>query len=261
MSDLLGRARRGEALTDLGIVDLHGHLGAFRFAIPDPSAAGLVATMDRIGVRTIVCSHTACLAGHVRPGNDEVAAAGRAFPGRIAGYVTLWPADGEQVAAEARRCLDAGFVGIKLHNINGFAYTDPAYAPALAMANARRMPVLLHTWGGEAELAEARDLSAAYPDASIIVAHAGAARPQAYFEIARECPNVYLDPCFSAAPAGMIERLAAEAGADKVVFGSDGLFLSLPQQIGRVLGANIPDAEKTRILAANAAAILGRIRP
>ena len=37
MSTLLDRARRGETIADLDIVDIHGHLGRYQYAVADDS--------------------------------------------------------------------------------------------------------------------------------------------------------------------------------------------------------------------------------
>jgi predicted TIM-barrel fold metal-dependent hydrolase len=257
---LLERGRRGEPLTDEDIVDLHGHLGPYSFAIPDATPAALVSVMDRTGVRAIVCSHIHCITGHVESGNATVLDAMRAFPGRILGYVALWPSSAAEVAEQARRYLDAGFTGLKIHNANGFAYTDPAYAPALALANERHMPVLLHTWAQAAEFAEVRELAPRYPECSFLLAHTANGMGTAdYTRIARELPNVYLDLCASRTPLGLVDRLVQEAGADKVVWTSDALFINLAHQLGKVLGARLGDADKRTILSTNARRILGRV--
>jgi len=257
---LLERARSGQPLADLNIIDMHGHLGRYYFAIPDISPDGLVAAMDCIGISKILCSHFSSISGECAMGNSDVLAAIRAWPGRIEGYITVWPSSAEDVAAETDRCLTAGFIGLKLHNNNEFPYTDPAYAPALARANERCMPVLLHTWGKEQEFQELRQLSQAYPDISILAAHAGSAREDDYARIARDCENVYLDTPASWAPRGLIDRLVEKAGAHRVVFGSDAVFLSMTQQIGRVLGACVSDEDKLAVLSKNAARILGRVQ-
>jgi hypothetical protein len=260
MSSLLDRARRGETLTGLDIIDMHGHLGRYQFAVADDSPASLVATMDRIGVRTIVCSHLNCLRGNTQRGNDEVLAAMRAYPGRIEGYVSIWPSGAEQVEAEVRRRLGEGFVGIKIHNINQFSYTDDAYAPAMAIANERRLPVLLHTWGRDEEFDQVRELAGSWPEAHFLLAHAGAEKLERYVEAAGEFENVQLDTSFSLAPRGVVERLVAEAGAENVVWGSDATFLSMTQQIGRVVGAKISEEDKRKLLSLNARKLLDGIR-
>ena len=152
-----------------------------------------------------------------------------------------------------------GFVGIKLHNASGFSYTDAGYAEALAAANERHALVLLHTWGRPEELDEVRQLSDACPDVSIILAHAGSQREDLYVKVARECENVHLDLCLSLSRRGLVERLVAGAGVEKVLWGSDALFLSMTQQVGKVLGARLSEDEKVQVLAGNAHRLLDRI--
>jgi len=253
----LGRA--GESLAELGVICMHGHFGRYSHTIADVTAAGLVRMMDRVGVKAMMLSHMQCMAWSVRQGNDELLAAMQAYPGRLLGYVVLSPVLGD-VTAEMARCVGLGFSGLKLHNGNGFSYTDPAYAGALAIANERQMPVLFHTWGEASVFAMTRTLAAAYPKANFIMAHAGTGGAEAeYGRIAREVANVYLDTCYSVGPRGLVERLVTGAGADKVLFGSDCYFYGFTQQIGKVLGANLPEPVKRQVLAGNAARLLAQV--
>ena len=257
---LLDRARNGEKLTDIDILDLHGHFGRYMHGVPDLTADGLVRVMDRLGVRAIVVSHMQCTSMHVRRGNDEVLQAMQNFPGRILGYVTLFPSSEEAATAEMKRCVENGFTGLKLHTSNGFPYTDPGYAGALTIANERCMPVLLHTWGSEKDEDALRELAPRHPDAAFLMAHSGAGDGgNRCISLAREFDNVYLDLAYSTGPRGMVEKLVAEAGAEKVLYGSDCYFFSMTQQIGKVIGARISDADKRKILHENAQRLLNRI--
>ena len=119
--------------------------------------------------------------------------------------------------------------------------------------------MLFHTWGGEQEFAEIDEIASAYPETIVLLAHSGSRRVDAYIDMARRHENVYLDTALSRPERGLIEHLTATAGADKIVFGSDAVFLSLPHQFGKVAGARISDADKERILSRNAEAILAQI--
>jgi predicted TIM-barrel fold metal-dependent hydrolase len=259
MSELCARGRRGEPLDDLDIVDIHGHLGRYRGTVTDPSIESLIAVMDRVGVRTSICSHLSCAYGNARRGNEEVRRAALAFPDRILGYVTLWPASADEVRAEMDRCSGPEFVGVKLHNTNGFDYTDDAYRPALEAANERRMLLLLHTWGNDEEFSQASTLAREFTGLSVVLAHAGAVDADAYIRTASEHDNIYLDVVWSRAPLGMVDRLVAGVGAGKVLWGSDATCMSITQQIGRVLGARIPDDDKQAVLSGNAHGLLRHI--
>lgn len=258
MSALLAAGLAGRPITDFDILDLHGHIGRIGFALPDLSIEGLVRQMDRVGVKSIVVSHMHCMSPNVVHGNREVLAAMRAFPGRILGYISLWPSP--DITAETAWCIEQGFTGIKVHNCNGFPINHPGYDGSYALANEHRLPILFHTWGGAKEFAQIRELSARFPETSLLLAHAGSANAESYIAIARECHNVYLDTAFSRSPRGLIERLVAGAGVEKVVWGSDAYFYAQSCQIGKVLGAKISDEEKRLVLSGNAERILGRRR-
>jgi hypothetical protein len=259
MTDLLEYGRTGQRLPIPDIIDMHGHLGRFAYAVPHLDPLRVVAAMDRTGVRSTVCSHIeCCLGADPARGNDEVLAAMRAFPGRIFGYIGIWPWGEEQVRAEVERCLEAGFVGIKLANYQGFAYTHASYLPAYEVAAERRLPVLFHTWGGAQDFAQIAEIAERYPEASFLLAHAGSANEGEYIRMAREHPNVFLDTALSFSPRGCVERLVAGAGVEKVVWGSDVYCFSQTQQIGKVLGAKIPDKAKSQILSGNARRLLER---
>lgn len=257
---LLDLGRAGQPLKGLEVIDLHGHLGAYRLAIPDLSSTGMVAVMDRLGVARIVCSHMQCMASETEWGNREVWRAMREQPGRILGYLSVWPTEARTVRRQARKWLARGFTGFKLHSHNGFPYTTPAYAPLFELAHEQRRPVLFHTWGNAKELETIRDLARAHPQAAFLLGHSGSADEKDYIRVAKDTENLYLETCFSVAPRGLIERLADGVGAHKVVWGSDAYYYGQAQQFGRVLGARLSDEAKIQILSVNAHRILDRIR-
>jgi uncharacterized protein len=84
---------------------------------------------------------------------------------------------GPDAIGEATRCLDAGARGIKLHpRAQKFMLNDVRLAPVFALAAERRVPILIHGGRGLPPIAEdlAR-LVEQYPEAQLIVAHAGIA--------------------------------------------------------------------------------------
>ena len=256
MSTLLEMAREGRAL-DLEILDMHGHLGHPRFAVPDPSPAAMVASMDRLGIRSTVCSHMTCMGRDVEYANAEILAATRAFPGRILGYAAVYPSDARTVRRSVSRWLgEEGFVGLKLHCTNGFDYTDAAYEPAYALAARRRLPLLFHAWGSDASLPQISRVAERHGEAPILLAHSGSEDEQAFICMAQRHPNVYLELCFSRSPRGLVERFVEAVGAEKIIWGSDCHFMSNAQQLGKVVGADIPEQAKRQILADNARRIL-----
>jgi predicted TIM-barrel fold metal-dependent hydrolase len=56
--------------------------------------------------------------------------------------------------------------------------------------------------------------------------------------------------------AGMVEAAVRELGADRVVFGSDAAGRSFASQLGKVMGAEIPESDRSLILGQNLRRIL-----
>jgi hypothetical protein len=94
-SDWQQQLRAGEPLRDILILDGHAHLGEYaNFFMNEPSAASMVAVMDRIGVQAAVVSANAAISSNTEYGNQMVLKAVRAFPGRFLGYVVANTWDG-----------------------------------------------------------------------------------------------------------------------------------------------------------------------
>jgi predicted TIM-barrel fold metal-dependent hydrolase len=75
-------------------------------------------------------------------------------------------------------------------------------------------------------------------------------------DAARAYPNIYLETCSSFRTPGVIEQLVAEAGADRVLFGSDTPLMDPRCQIGKIITAAIDDTAKRMILGENAQRLL-----
>ncbi len=261
MTTILERARRGQSLMDLDVIDVHAHLGLSRFPIPEWEPAGVIDCADRVGVSEIWVSHMGINSSDYLGKNAELARWVAAHPDRFRGHLTPPPWSAEGGRKEVERYLCEGFLGIKLHNSSGIPYDIPEYEPAWSIAHERRLPVLLHTWGTPEMFRRVETLATRYHDATIIMGH-GMQRtnPERYEQLAREHENLYLDTCVSASPRGRIEELVDRVGPEKVVFGSDTAFISLPQQLGKVVCADVSDDAKRLMLSGNARRIVGRVR-
>jgi hypothetical protein len=110
-----------------------------------------------------------------RAANDRTLAFAERSEGLLVPFVRLDLAEGP--IEEAERCLDAGARGIKLHpRAQKFLLDDERLAPVFALAAERRVPILIHGGRGLPPIADhlAR-LVDRYPEAQLIVAHAGIA--------------------------------------------------------------------------------------
>jgi uncharacterized protein len=259
MSTLLERALAGEPL-GIEVIDMHAHFGRCRFGTGDPSPQGMVRRMDRMGIRAMLCSHMRTLSPDVAYGNAEMLKAMREAPGRILGYIGVYPYEAARTGRDVEHWLSEGFVGLKCHNSNGCPYDDPGYERAYAIADERRLPVLFHTWGSEKEFAQLRNVVARHPNFPMLLAHAGCTNEPGYIKIAQECPSVYFELAYSAGPHGLVERLVQAVGVQRVIWGSDGTFFSQNHQLGRAVGAQLSEQDKAAILGGNARTLLDRAR-
>jgi predicted TIM-barrel fold metal-dependent hydrolase len=107
--------------------------------------------------------------------NDRTLEHAKRSEGRLIPFVRLDL--GEDPIAEAERCLDLGARGIKLHpRAQGFLLNDERLAPVFALASERSVPILIHGGRGLPPIADNLGrLTDAYPDAQLIIAHAGIA--------------------------------------------------------------------------------------
>ena len=131
------------------------------------------------------------------PANDMVLAAAAEADGRLVAFCRIDPRAGAGAGAlaEARRCLDAGARGIKLHpRAERFTLAEPAVRELVALAHERRLPVLIHAGRGIPALG--RDtvrLAGEFPGARLILAHAAISDLAWLWRVLPEHPNVFVD--------------------------------------------------------------------
>ncbi len=128
-----------------------------------------------------------------RAANDRTLAAAAASGGVLVPFVRLDLA--EEPVEEARRCLDLGARGIKLHpRAQRFLLNDERLAPIFALAAERRVPILIHGGRGLPPIADhLTRLVEAYPRAQLIIAHGGIADLAALSEAFAARPGVFFD--------------------------------------------------------------------
>ncbi|MHB8865049.1 MAG: amidohydrolase family protein [Pirellulaceae bacterium] len=251
------------------IIDAHCHLGRSpQFHFPDVSLRMLLAIMDRLSIDRAVCCHLAMLQGAWELGCQESIAAFRESAGRVAFYAACDPAVPDELEHVAR-CLDREeFVGVKIHpSLHGCDADDNRYDDVWQLAARRRVPILTHSWDISAQNPAQKfsfpsrfeTYAARYPEVTLILGHAGG-RYQGHIaaaDLARRYPNVLLDTAGDCYTLGLVEYLVEQAGADKVLFGSDLTWIDPRTQLGMIYDANITTAAKQQILGLNAAQVFG----
>lgn len=158
------------------ILDAHLHLGNdIDGMVGDYDE--LTRVMERYGISRafMFCMDEPDRHPAFRAPNDRSLEFAARSEGRLIPFVRLDLA--EQPIEEATRCLDRGARGIKLHpRAQRFLLNDERLAPVFALAAERRAPILIHGGRGLPPIAD--DLARlvdTYPEAQLIIAHAGIA--------------------------------------------------------------------------------------
>jgi hypothetical protein len=164
--------------------------------------------------------------------NDEAIATAAGSEGRVIAFCRVNPNEGDAAVAEARRALDAGARGIKLHpRAEQFTLSDPTVTALVAEANERSLPVLIHAGRGIPALgADTVRLSGSFPNASMILAHCAISDLAWIWEELPRHPNLYVDTSWWS-PADVV-ALYTLAPPGQVLWASDSPY-------GQPLGAAV----------------------
>lgn len=182
-------------------------------------------------------------------------------PDRFICFAYVNPAEPDAARAEIdRQVLRKGMAGLKLWV--AVRASDPRVIQVVRHAASLGVPILQHVWikaggnqGGESSPDDLAELATAVPEARIIMGHLGGAGFHG-IESVRHLKNVYAETGGSEPESGIVEMAVARLGPNRVIFGSDATGRQMAVQLGKVLGADLPDDVKKRILWGNLNAIL-----
>lgn len=251
---------------DYQVIDMHTHMGCqMPLYTPYTDADNMVKTMDDSNVDFVVCNHIEDLFG--TGGHKGIMDAMNRYPDRFKGYYCANPIlgiDRDDVHKTFQE--NPGFVGFKVGpDYHRTPLTHEDYAPIMELADDCRMLMLSHTFSVAAsgkncnDAKEVEGLVARYPNITFLMGHSIQGQVDWAIEIAKKYPNAYLELCDTCRLNGVVEKMAREAGAEKMVFGTDAPMQTYHFQIGCVIGAKISDAEKKLILRDNALRILSTV--
>ena len=172
-------------------LDAHTHIG---FNDPDGyscSREELLGSLERIDARAFVFPM------HEPDGysaaNDMVIDEAERSDGRLFPFARLDPHD--DPLSEAERALGRGARGIKLHpRAEQFTLDHPALQPVFALADERRLPVLVHAGRGIPALGRhSVEATGRHPGMRLILAHAGISDLAWIWREAPDHPNLFFD--------------------------------------------------------------------
>lgn len=243
----------GKALENELVIDAHMHINRYHnFFMPSAEIADLITNAKRLGIKRLFASSLLAIRNDAIAGNQEVLDAHRNYPELFEPYLVVKPNYPEEIPAILELSSKFSIRQFKLHDdANGYPYDHKNYFPLYEYCNANKCVVLFHTFG-KMHLLPIQNVARSFPGIKILLGHSGIFDENCYYEAVRQHENIYLETCNSMAWYGLIERMVSNAGAERVIFGSDMPFMSPDQQIGRVLFARISDEAKRKILGLNA---------
>jgi uncharacterized protein len=207
-----------DQVPDLELFDAHTHLG---FNDPDgmkQSGDELVAALQAAGARGAFTFPFHEPDGY-HAANDYVLEAARGTDGLLVPFCRVNPHDSP--VPEAERSLEAGAMGIKLHpRAEAFTLDHPMVRSIVAVANERSLPVLIHAGRGIPALGlHAVQLAEDFPNARLILAHAGTSDLSWIWRAAADLPNLLFDTAWWI-PADL-EALFSLVPPGQILFASD----------------------------------------
>jgi predicted TIM-barrel fold metal-dependent hydrolase len=179
----------------LALFDAHTHIGQ-----NDPDgfkqdAAQLIARLEEADARALTFPMHEPDGYLDGAANDAVVQAAHDHPDRLVAFCRVDPNAGEPAVAEARRALDAGARGIKLHpRGEGFTLGHPVVEELVALAHERELPMLVHAGRGIPALgADTVRLTEQFKQARIILAHAAISDLAWLWRVLPDHPNLFID--------------------------------------------------------------------
>jgi hypothetical protein len=243
------------------IWDLHCHLAAMSGRTPHERMAELIKHADRLGIERVVVFMGYPFAlvptqQQLREQNDQVLEALSHWHHRAFGFVYLSPAHLDFSLQEFDRCVrDGPMVGIKLWTARHA--NVPELDPIIERAASMDAVIFQHTWlkvtgnePGESTPMDVAELARRHPSVPMICGHTGGDWERG-IRVIRATSNVSIDLAGFDPAAGVTEMAMRELGPERIIWGSDAGGRSFASQLGKVMGANIPETAKNLILGGN----------
>jgi predicted TIM-barrel fold metal-dependent hydrolase len=185
--------------------------------------------------------------------NDVVWNAYEEYPSSFVPFFRLNPHLGYD--REFGRCVERGFMGLKLHPVSQeFELDDPKVVRLLGMAAEADLPVLIHTGFAMQRIVEPLlPTVEAHPDLRLILGHTAMVEVLAATRAFGDHPNVLFET--SVVQAKDLYELCCSMDPSRICFGSDIPYGDLPSTLHSILAAaevaGVPDGELPGILSEN----------
>jgi len=242
------------------IIDCHCHAGAGDgLAGPWDTRASLEQHLRRAakaGIDRIVLF--AAFHSDYAVANAEVARIVASRPDKFYGFAFIHPVhDRARVAGMVKTAVERyGFLGLKVHRYDARISREICEA-----ARAYCLPVLYDVMG---EISVCELLAGEYPDVAFIIPHLGSFADDwkaqlAFLDHLTRHPNIFTDTA-GVRRFDLLEQALARAGADKVLFGSDGPWLHPGVELAKVRALELTPDDEAKVLGRNLLRLISRVR-
>lgn len=240
------------------VIDAHNHLGG-----PDKgdgmsqSAKEIIARMDTSGVDMSVVFPF----NDEKPGisfsisNDQIYIAMKQHPDRLIGYARLDPNYGDAAVQEAKRCIELGLVGIKLHpKAQQFSINDPTvYKITEHVADlSPDIPIIFDNGKPASPNKLIGDLADVFPDVTFILAHM---RGGDFIDVTAAHDNIFIQTT-GVPQIEVVQKCVDELGAERVMMGSDSPYHSIEEEVRKVEALQLLESEKKMVFGGTAIKVL-----
>lgn len=254
-------------------IDVHGHFGRYDRGAGKPqnefmtgSAEVVVERARRANIRLTIVSPLESLLprGHadVVQGNRNACEIVAQMP-ELRQYVVIDPRVPETLRQADAMLPLPSCVGIKIHPEEHVYPVKEHGRAVFEFAAARRAVILSHTSERNSLAADLVDCANEFPEVRLILAHIGCGwdgdqTHQVRAIQASRHGNVFADTSSAQSiTPNLIEWAVREVGAERVLFGTDTPLYHTAMQRARIDDADLNDADRRRILYANAEALFG----
>lgn len=264
------------------IIDMHGHYGHFNWVyMPRPEAEQMIVSMEQQGVKALAFSSHTALFEDIDKGNDITRGVVKKYPGKFFGYISVNPHFPDSIKKEVKEFhKQKGFLGFKLlPDYHMHPITGKKYEAVFEYANEYQLCVLTHSWGyspydGPILMEK---IAKKYPKVMLLMGHSGYGDWDTSIGVARDYDNVYLELTavyathagivlkwcpeknFGIGVNGIIEKMVAGAGSEKILFGTDLPWYSPHYAAGAILYSKISDQDVHNIFHRNAERIFKKV--
>lgn len=265
----------GRELPEFEVIDIHAHMNRpAQFMCPgDPDIDGMIAVMDRVGINRIAIMPNMAINCDVVLGNRMVLEAARKYPARVIGVATVNFNFFEESLDSLGECFATSyFKGVKMHpDFMHYSVQDGEKMRAvLDFAKAHNAFLISHTDSRilathlvlYSDPAWFEPYIRDYPEVNFILAHCGLG-PEGFdtsLRLAQKYANVFLDTTgFRFSNTWTVERVAREAGPEKIVFGTDMPFNDVASGGARIVMADLPAEQRIMMMGRNAKCVLKEV--